>query len=85
MGKVPITDLPIHVYRPLDETRKCIAFIGDLPLRFKGDTPMKARNAANTWRSEEVAKEEARKDAHEKRMAALAEARAERRKDKEGN
>lgn len=56
MARVPITDLPIRVFTPMDPNDKCIALIGTLPIRFTGDTPMKARKIADDWRKEQVAK-----------------------------
>jgi len=58
---VPITELRIRVYRPLDERDPCFAYIGNLPMRFSGKTPMAAKRAADEWRTKEVAKETERK------------------------
>lgn len=56
MAKRPIIELPIHTYTPTDPTRKSIAYIGNLPIRFKGETVEQAYANADAWRHEEVAK-----------------------------
>lgn len=54
MGK-PITERPIHVYTCLsDPERKCVAIIDGLPMIFKGDSPMRAKRAADEWRQKAV-------------------------------
>lgn len=83
MAKVSITELPIHIWTPMTEGKPCIARIGNLPMIFHGATPMKARNAADQWRIEEVEKERAREAAKEKRLKAAAEAREARKAKKE--
>lgn len=54
--KAPITELPIHTYIPSEKGRLCLAFIGNLPTYFKGPTVECARQKADAWRHEEVAK-----------------------------
>lgn len=56
MPKVSVLDLPIHVYSPMDPSRMCIAFIGDLPVFVKGKTPLRAKMAADEFRKAEVAR-----------------------------
>ncbi|MBO9398762.1 hypothetical protein J7400_18980 [Shimia sp. R9_2] len=57
MPKLSIIELPIHTYVPTEQGRKCIAHIGDLPMRFKGDTVEQAKANADAWRHGEYAKE----------------------------
>lgn len=55
MSKIPITERAIHVYTCLtDPERKPIAMIDKWPMVFKGETPMRARKAADDWRREAV-------------------------------
>lgn len=55
MTKQSITERPIHVYTCMtDPNRKCVALIDKLPMIFKGDTPMKAKQVADEWRREAV-------------------------------
>ena len=70
MTKRPITDLPIHTYTPSEKGRLCIAYIGGLPIRFKGPTVESARATADAWRHEEVAKLKAQKARAAERRAA---------------
>ncbi|GAA6162603.1 hypothetical protein NBRC116590_03070 [Pelagimonas sp. KU-00592-HH] len=55
----PITELPIHTYTPTQKGRMCVAYIGDLPIRFKAPTIEAVRAKADAWRHEEVAKNKA--------------------------
>ena len=50
--KVPITSLPIHVYKPLTEGRPHLAYIGDLPMKFTGPTAMGVMRKAREWAKE---------------------------------
>lgn len=55
MGKVPFTQRKIHVYTcASDATRKPIAMINGWPMVFTGDTPMRAKKAADDWRRDAV-------------------------------
>ncbi len=56
MAKVHILQQPIHVYTCMtDPTRRCLAMInGFSGMIFKGDTPIKAKKAAEEWRREAV-------------------------------
>ncbi|WP_213546408.1 hypothetical protein [Vannielia litorea] len=57
MAKVKLTELPIHVYTCMtDPQRPPVAMIGNLHFVFRGETPMKARKAADDWRKVEAAK-----------------------------
>lgn len=56
MALIFILDRPIHVYLPMDKTRKCLAFISGTPMTFWADTPLKAKKAADDWRKEEFAR-----------------------------
>lgn len=75
MAKTPINELPIHVYIPMGEGRKHIAQIANLPMLFKGDSPLKARMAAQSWADEQVAKMDRAEAAKIKRSAKAKEAR----------
>ena len=67
MAKVTILELPIFTYSCTSHPdRMCLATIGNLPLLFKGKTPMQAHMAAEKWRKEEharLSKGDARKKA----------------------
>ena len=57
MAKVKITELPIYVYSCASHPdRDHIAFIGDLPMKFKGQGQQVVRKIADSWRFNEVAK-----------------------------
>lgn len=51
-----ILELRIRIWAPMDDRDKYIARIGNLPIQFKGSSPMMAHKAADDWRKEEVAK-----------------------------
>lgn len=72
---VPITDLPIFTYQPMQPGRKFLAKIGKLPMIFKGATEDIARSNADAWRHEEVAKEKAKRLQSAERAAAMKAAR----------
>lgn len=71
MAKIPITEVPIRIWTPLDPQDPCIAKIGNLPMSFYGATPMKAKRAAEEWRQRGVQKERDAEANKEKRRAAL--------------
>lgn len=70
MARVPITDLPIRVFLPMNEGDKCIALIGNLPIRFEAPTPFAARKAADEWRKENAKRLENERDRQERRAEA---------------
>lgn len=47
--KMSITELPIHVYKPLSKDRPYIALIGNLPIRISAETAMGAKRKAQEW------------------------------------
>lgn len=56
MPKTPLTEREIHVYTCMtDPSRKALAVIDGWNMNFYGDTPLKARNAADAFRKEAVA------------------------------
>ncbi|MEM9211796.1 MAG: hypothetical protein AAGA63_09940 [Pseudomonadota bacterium] len=61
MAKVPIEEFPIHVYTPMKSGQKYVALIGNLHFVFRGDTPLKAKQKAEDWRTTEIAKVRARR------------------------
>lgn len=55
MANTPITERQIHVYSCVtDPARKCVSIIDGWPMIFKGETPLRARKAADEWRREAV-------------------------------
>lgn len=80
MASVKITDLPIHVYMPMEAERHAIAMIGDLPMVFKAAPPMAARKTADEWRAMEhqkIADQKARAQQRAEEAAAKRAAKAE--------
>lgn len=68
--KVPITELQIFTYQPMQAGRKYLAKIGNLPMVFKGDTAAIAKGKADAWRHEQIAKEKRAKALSAERAAA---------------
>ena len=54
MAKVDILDAEIRVFLPMKKGDVCLALIADLPMLFKGPTPMAVRQKADDWRRAEV-------------------------------
>lgn len=69
--RVPITELPIFTYQPMQAGRKYLAKIGNLPMVFKGDTVEQAKAEADAWRHAEYAKEKKASAAKAARAAAM--------------
>lgn len=64
MARVPILDLPIHTFLPMQKGQPCLALIDGCPMLFKAKTPFAAHRAADDWRKAEIAKvEKARENA----------------------
>jgi hypothetical protein len=51
-NEIPITQLPIHVYRPMEQGRPFYAYIEKIDLRFSAPTAMGAKKAARDWAKE---------------------------------
>lgn len=61
--RTPITDLPIHTFKPQQDGQPWLAKIGSvstMPMLFSGASEMAAYGAAFKWRKEELAKVAAR-------------------------
>lgn len=56
MAKVPYAELPVRIFTPLTPGDVCLGLIGDGPVLFKGKTPLAVKQAAEKWRTEELAK-----------------------------
>lgn len=67
-----ILELRIRIWAPMDPRDKYLARIGNLPIQFKGSSPMMAHKAADDWRKEEVARLEADAAKRAERRAAKA-------------
>lgn len=76
MSSVSITDLPIYAYECTShDDQPAVAFIGKLPMVFKGPTPASAQIAADKWRREEVLRSKRAELAKQKRLSAMKAAR----------
>lgn len=69
--KVSIIELPIKTFIGTNPEDGAVAFIGSLPMVFKGRSPLAAKRAAEEWRSKEVAKADRAKENTAKRVEAL--------------
>ncbi len=56
MARVPITQLPIDIYVPVEVGLPYIALIRRVDMLFRANSPVKARKAADEWRKAEFAK-----------------------------
>lgn len=72
----PITDFPIHIWRPMKDGQPFLAMIGSLPMIFRAPTALGAKRAAEEWRLAEVEKERQRQELSRQRSEALKAARA---------
>jgi hypothetical protein len=56
MAKLPIIELPIDVYTPVEIGRPYLAIIRNVGMVFRANSPVKARQKADEWRRAEFAK-----------------------------
>lgn len=58
MAKVPLTELPIRIFRAIDDSGDYLAFVnaGTIHFTFMASSAMEAKRKAKTWLAEQTAK-----------------------------